>query len=101
MPVTIGCPMCVGEVEHLRYLFFECSFAKDCWQPVGLDYDMSEVEYVSTWMLNALSNGSTDELVKISTILWGIWFSRNKRIFENKNMSPVIAKSWSFKQVDE
>ena len=101
MSVTISCPMCVGEVEHLRHLFFKCSFAKECLHLMGLEYDMSEVEYVSTWMLNILASGSPDELTKLSTTLWGIWFARNKLIFENKHMPPAVTKTWSQKQVEE
>lgn len=26
----IICTMCTGEIEHLRYLFFECQFARKC-----------------------------------------------------------------------
>ena len=101
MPVTISCPMCEGEVEHLRHLFFECRYAQECLNLKGLNYDLSNVEYVSNWLLSALANNSSDEMVKLSTALWGIWFARNKCIFENKVMPPAVNISWSQKQVDD
>lgn len=64
--------MCVGDVEHLRHLFFECNFAVECWQLMGLNFDMQEVEYVSEWLLTILASKSTDVLVKVATILWVI-----------------------------
>ena len=63
MPVTISCPMCEGEVEHLRHLFFECRYAQECLNLKGLNYDLSNVEYVSNWLLSALANNSSDEMV--------------------------------------
>ncbi|XP_074348100.1 uncharacterized protein LOC141686901 [Apium graveolens] len=39
------------------------------------------------------------ELIKIAQVMWGIWFTRNKRIFENKNMIPEAAMVWSKKQI--
>lgn len=42
--VLIGCIMCVGDVEHLLHLFFNCNFAQECWSRVGLVYDMMDVD---------------------------------------------------------
>lgn len=56
VPVTISCPMCTGEVEHLRHLFFECKFAKDCWRLVGLDFELQNMEYVSDWLVTFLAS---------------------------------------------
>lgn len=101
VPVTIGCSMCVGEVEHLRHLFFECSFAKECWQQVGINVDMWDVENAPVWLLHNLDIAPDDILIKISTVLWGVWFARNKRIFENRNLPTFTVMSWSKKQIIE
>lgn len=42
LPIT--CPMCNADVEHLLHLFFDCHFAVQCWNYVGLVYDMRQVE---------------------------------------------------------
>ena len=47
--VPIECVMCTGDVEHLLHLFFDCPFAKSCWQQAGLSYDMREVEDAREW----------------------------------------------------
>ncbi|XP_074357898.1 uncharacterized protein LOC141697415 [Apium graveolens] len=48
-----------------------------------------------------MATGSDSELIKISTVLWRVWFARNKRIFENKSMTPAATMSWSGKQILE
>ena len=53
------------------------------------------------WLLNMLSKAPENTLIKISTVLWSIWFARNKQIFESKNMPPAVGILWSKRQIDE
>lgn len=91
----IICSMCTGEIEHLRHLFFECQFARSCWQHMGVSIDNWNIEDSSEWLLQKLSSGSKEELVTISTTLSGIWYRRNKHIFENKVMTPAATMEGS------
>lgn len=70
--------MCVGDVEHLLHLFFDCKFAQDCWYRVGLLYDMMTVESAPNWLLNGSSDDTEDNLIKISAVQWVVCFARNK-----------------------
>lgn len=97
--VHITCPLCEGDVEHLQHLFFYCSYAKRCWQIVGLDYDLWSVENASEWLLDRLSNENTETLIKIAAVLWCIWFTRNKNIFEGKNMTPTVTMACGMKHI--
>lgn len=49
--VTILCPMCNINVEHLLHLFFDCQYTTLCWSHVGLQYDMERVEFVPEWLV--------------------------------------------------
>ncbi|XP_074337480.1 uncharacterized protein LOC141674673 [Apium graveolens] len=91
--------MCTGEIEHLRHLFFECPFAKSCWHQVGINVDDWEIESSHDWLLQKLAQGSKLEVINISQVLWGIWFLRNKSIFEGKTMTPEAIMVWSKKQI--
>lgn len=71
--VPIGCVMCVEDVEHLMHLFFDYGISKDCWQQMGLVYDTWEVESVPDWLLSKLDTEKSEVLIKIVTVLWGIW----------------------------
>ena len=80
--VPISCSMCTGDIEHLIHLFFECNFARECWQFMGLSYSMWDVEFADGWLLDKLSSEPNQEiLIRIAIMLWGIWFARNKKIF--------------------
>lgn len=95
------CPMCGIDIEHLCHLFFECSFAKDCCQRSGLMDEIHEVEVASSWLLETLSKGNTDKSHKMAIILSGIWFSRNKKVWEGKEITPTVALELSTKQVQD
>lgn len=99
--LPIMCPMCSIDVEHLLHVFFECDYARSCWHAVDLSYDMSEVVYAPEWLLYKLESSSQAEVIKISTVLWGIWFWRNKRVWEEKVINPAIAMETSCRNVQE
>lgn len=74
IPITIMCLLCAVDVEHLLHVFFDCTFAKACWQAAGLGFDMSQVSSPSEWLLNILETSNHDENMKIAIVLWEIWF---------------------------
>lgn len=99
--VPIGCAMCNSDIEHLLHLFFDCRFAQECWQSVGLLFDTMAIESAPEWLLQKLSDDTEDSLIKISAVLWGIWFARNNKIFEGKNITPAAVVRWSRSQIEE
>lgn len=76
------------------HVFFDCNFARCCWQHAGLEFDMGDVFSAPEWLLHKLNVSPQDELIKISTVLYGIWVWRNKRVWENKVVSGAIVLSW-------
>lgn len=53
------------------------------------------------WLLDKLCNETTNNLIKIATVLWGMWFAINKRIFEEKNMTPTFRMTRISKHIAE
>ena len=61
---------------------------------------MWDVEFADGWLLDKLSSEPNQEiLIRIAIVLSGIWFARNKKIFENKDLPPAVAMRWSKNQV--
>lgn len=96
----IGCSMCMGDI-HMLHIFFDCEYAKQCWQHAGMDFNMWQVESAPEWLLERPSHDPHEKLVTIATVSWSIWFARNKRIWENIVLSPATTVSLGSKQVTE
>lgn len=62
---------------------------------------MGAVKILSIWLLEKLGTKSEGKLVKVVKILWGIWFARNRKIWEEKVVTPEIAMDISMKMVTE
>lgn len=43
MNTPILCPLCGVDVEHLRNVFLDCSFAQGCWSELGMAFDTSQI----------------------------------------------------------
>lgn len=56
---------------------------------------MSPVEDAISWLVNMVSSQPSDILIKMVTILWGVWFFKNKRVWENRFVSAKVAMKWS------
>lgn len=68
---------------------------------MNTEYDMREVYEAPSWVLHKLATISGDEATKVATVLWGVWYARNLKVWENKVLSPVLAMEGSSKQIME
>lgn len=94
--LPILCPMCSTDIEHLLRVFFDCSFAKSCWQSVGLSYNMMQVTSAPDWLLNKLDMAKQEEIPNICTVLWGTWIWRNKKSLEMEASKPSYSYGGEF-----
>lgn len=62
---------------------------------------MWEVESAPKWLLNKLFTETNENLIKIAMVLWGVWWTRNKCVWESKSVTPEIAIAWSSKQIKD
>lgn len=74
--VPISYTMCSTDIEHLLHLFFDFNFA-NYWRYMGLQYDTGAIGSSPEWFLNKQHMETSDNLIKIATIVWGIWWARN------------------------
>lgn len=81
----------------MLHIFFDCEFATNCWRAAGMEFNMSEVEFAPNWLLERLSQEPHEKLIIIATVLWSIWFARNKKVWEGVIFSPKTAFELSMK----
>ncbi|KAL9293019.1 putative ribonuclease H-like superfamily, reverse transcriptase zinc-binding protein [Arabidopsis thaliana] len=98
---TATCPHC-GLEESMNHLFFFCSFVKQVW--VKASFKQLPV-FVHNTSLRAIIEASRTFVVLPPTglvngplfpwLLWSIWTTRNKKIFENRQVkaSDVISQA--------
>ncbi|KAL4591700.1 hypothetical protein LXL04_004671 [Taraxacum kok-saghyz] len=102
--ISMGCPICVEEVETTDHLFFACPVAVDVWilvlrwlqvQPVYV----RDTNTLFDWLDNVkLSRDKRDVLeAVVSTTLWMIWRYRNDVVYEGN----MIRKSLLFDCIRE
>lgn len=95
------CPMRGVDIEHLRHLFCECPFAVECWSKSTLNVDMQDIESASTWLLDMICSENADTIHNMVVVLSGIWFARNKKVWEGKDVTPTVTMTLSTKMVQE
>lgn len=64
-------------------------------------YDMSSEVSAPGWLLSKLDNCSSAEATKIARVLWGVWFLRNKKVWENRVVTAGIAMTWNAKTISD
>lgn len=98
---TFLCPMCGVDVEHVRHLFCECQFARECWQALGVDITAYDIEDLSSWLLDLIERNDPVLITAAPTVLASIWFARNRKVWENKVMTPSVSVEIYKRQVAE
>ena len=91
MHTSVMCAMCEQDIEHMRHVFVKCQYAKACRESLGVGFDLTEVEILASWALHKLESESEERVVCIKKALWGIWFVRNKQVWEEQKMNPTVA----------
>lgn len=97
----ISCPMCNRDIEHILHLFFDCEFDKECLSKTDLTFDMTTIEFGADWLLNKLNTESNDNLITITRVLTGIWFARNRKVWEEKGLEANMVMELSSKQIND
>lgn len=77
------CVMCDDKVhEHYFHLFFECSFAQECWAHMNIQWDFS-LNPLDMVLRAKEDFGNIIFREVLITGCWSIWCIRNKIIFDN------------------
>lgn len=51
---------------------------------MGIAFYMREVYSASDWFLQKLGESQMEELIKVCTVLSGIWWERNEKVWDNR-----------------
>ncbi|KAJ1380429.1 Ribonuclease H-like superfamily [Sesbania bispinosa] len=82
------CPWCGINDETKDHLFRDCTWAVEAWaqSPLKLVVRSLPGGPLSLWINDLLSNGPEDRTCLFIAVCYGLWFARNKKIFEDKEI---------------
>nr|TKW09450.1 hypothetical protein SEVIR_6G095300v2 [Setaria viridis] len=83
------CEMCIRQKrETITHLFLRCSFAKACWNSVGISYVSTRSSLnIFNQIRRQMNTAFFMEVIILMT--WSIWTTRNDWTFNN--LDPSIA----------
>ncbi|KAL0449105.1 UNVERIFIED_CONTAM: hypothetical protein Slati_1466900 [Sesamum latifolium] len=86
-----GCPLCDAMEEDIMHVLVRCSFARLIWAVSGVPWKLveSHTEDVMVWLRAIHQRADREELEMIAVIYWSLWYHRNMRIFEGKELQAV------------
>ncbi|CAN1824958.1 Putative ribonuclease H protein At1g65750 [Linum perenne] len=101
--VPQGCGVCGSNPEDYNHLFFNCSYAIDCWNSAGLSDRFDSIRTSSPQAAGRfqllLQVAQTDFRDSASIVLWGIWNERNRRVWRNESCTARTAMKLAFDDV--
>ena len=84
--IDARCPRCQQQGESIEHLFFHCIHSQALWRcsRLGLDFGRNTQLIFSRWWSEWMTEAPNPEDIDTTIIiLWTIWVSRNKTVFEN------------------
>jgi len=83
--------MCnTGAEETIDHLFFTCSFARQCWTRININWDLSL--NLEDRFIDAKQRNGVDFFTEAAMIAsWELWKIRNDKIFDRQ---PVCITRW-------
>jgi hypothetical protein len=102
IPCNILCPRCLLQEETLDHTFMKCHYAAKIWfgSKLGIVFDHRHIN-ISDWIIYALINLNTEDLIYLAAITYGIWYARNQKIFESTDMEVDRVINSATKSIQE
>uniref|UniRef100_A0A803N411 Reverse transcriptase zinc-binding domain-containing protein n=1 Tax=Chenopodium quinoa TaxID=63459 RepID=A0A803N411_CHEQI len=88
------CSGCGIEVESIAHALFECSNVQQVWNSFDLNDIIADSPHhapFTEWLLWMNTRVGRDDLRSILTIVWAVWFCRNKHVFAREELDMRAA----------
>jgi hypothetical protein len=83
--------ICYQKEETISHLFMDCNRANRIWfgSYLGIKFNPNHMSFID-WLFYCLATLKEQELCYIAAITYGIWFARNKMVFENHELEDRV-----------
>lgn len=89
------CPICHIKMETVNHIFMECPRAQMIWfgSNLGINFSANNNQNFKEWLSMVINNMKEDIIIQTIAIAYGIWYARNKMVFENREITPYLTIS--------
>jgi hypothetical protein len=79
------CPRCTTKLETINHTFMECPFSRKIWFGFNLNIKFPDhpVYDFKDWLKHIILNTDSETLIYTVSVVYNLWFTRNKFIFED------------------
>ncbi|KAL8465806.1 hypothetical protein ACS0TY_035059 [Phlomoides rotata] len=99
------CKRCGVEVETMEHTLRDCKWAADFWLASVLRLDTRPAASSNTslkdWVLGTIATLQESDHLMFVTLLWFIWFARNKLYFEDKAFAAPYVHTKGLSYMDD
>jgi hypothetical protein len=97
------CPRCEEATETIEHTFLHYEWVKQIWfaSPLTINTTSIQNQTFAEWIFYMLTNNHKDSIQQILSITYSIWWSRNKKVFQNLNIPVLDALSHAMKSLQE
>jgi ribonuclease HI len=97
------CPRCYEAIETLDHTFLHCDWVRQIWfsSPLTINTSLMRNHSFRDWIFYMLTNSNTECIQQIISITYSIWWTRNKKVFQNSNTPVIEALDQALKSIHE
>lgn len=95
---SILCPICLQGEETISHLFMECDRVTRVWfgSNLGIKFSTNQKQFLD-WLFYCISTLKDEDICFLTAIIYGLWWARNKMVFENYDIEDkvIIEKAYA------
>lgn len=100
---TLLCSWCHTCVEDDKHVLFDCSFALELWESVGLRHLITTQMHDSVIQIlqQVFRSGTKEQLVMVGLVCWNLWNRRNCWVWDRLNTSVFGVKGRTYNMLED
>jgi hypothetical protein len=97
------CPRCYAKIETSNHVLWDCPIATKVWFGSQLNINTQAIPTINfqDWLSHMIITAEEDITVYIASIIYGLWFARNKKVFEDKDITEDVIISTAWKVIQD
>jgi hypothetical protein len=97
------CPRCDSQVETIKHALLDCEWSQQVWfsSTLNINQTHNQFETVLEWFNYLAKHTDNIQLEQITATTYGIWYARNRKVFQNQDLPPIEVSQKAISQLQE